>query len=86
MTVLRLHRVVDQRDPAGAHVEIHAPECDCAACTPYRQPAPAEPPALTFQQVGALVWIGLAIGSAIAFAIDPHCAWLALTTVLTGGR
>lgn len=81
MTIHRLHRVYDIRHPDPLRVEIHDPACDCPACAPYRQ-SPAAEPALTFAEIGNLAWLGLAIGTVIAFAIDPAGAWHALTAIV----
>ncbi len=86
MNVHRLPRADETARPAPVHVEFHGYDCDCGGCPTPRRSRPAKAPELTFLQIGNLVWLGLAIGSAIAFAIDPHGAWLALTTVFTGGR
>ena len=82
----RLIRGYDLHHPEDLRVEFHEPGCPCFFCALHRQDDPSPEPALSFGQIGALVWLGLAIGTAIAFAIDPHGAWLALTTVFTGGR
>ncbi|WP_174293431.1 hypothetical protein [Sphingomonas bacterium] len=87
MTIHRLHRVYDLHRPEPIRVEIHDHDCDCPACAPYLQPAAPLPRShLTFAELGWLAALGMAIGHVIAFAYDPHGAWLALTTMFAGGR
>ncbi|WP_174286662.1 hypothetical protein [Sphingomonas bacterium] len=73
MTVnAELHRVYEFQRPEPLRVEIHDIDCPCCAPPDDRQ--------LTFADLGRLAWWGMAAGTAIAIAIDPHGAWQALAS------
>lgn len=88
--------VIEKRELPAFVIEIHDPECPCIPCDQARfdaEAAAATPEAEAptplldaFCNAGWLAGLGMLIGSAIAFAYDAHGAWLALTTMFTGGR
>lgn len=86
MSAPRVQRRYELREPNILVVDFHDPACPCHDCETMRAEAAAREAIRTFCAAGWLSLLGVAIGSAIAFAIDPHGAWLALTTVFGGGR
>jgi hypothetical protein len=61
-------------------VEFHGPDCDCCWCTEEAADAAAQRDLDTFVRAGKRAGWGLVIGTAIAFAIDAHGAWLTLAS------
>ncbi len=64
----KIERAFRLREPHVRIVEIHEIDCDCAACAPY---VPSDPDRLTAVDMGKLATLGVVVGSAIMFAIDP---------------
>jgi hypothetical protein len=81
----RLQHVVELHDPTPLRVEFHDPCCPCHWCVEEEADAAAQRDLDTFVRAGKLAAWGIAIGSAIAFAIDAHGALLALAA-LAGAR
>lgn len=88
MSQPQVQRRYEVKAPNLYVVDFHHDDCDCPVCESMRDRSATDDPAalLAFCVAGWMAWAGLAIATAIAFAIDPHGAWLALTTAFTGGR
>jgi hypothetical protein len=74
-TITRAYRLAAPRPLA---VEFHAMGCRCDACEPYAPSAPQELDAIA---MGKLAVAAVAVGSAIAFFIDPAGAAHALAAM-----
>ncbi len=75
----KIERTFRMREPHMRIVEIHDHDCDCAACAPY---VPSDPDRLTAVDMGKLACLGVVVGSAIMFAIDPAGAAAALLATI----
>lgn len=87
-------RIIQERELPAFVLQFHDPECPCLPCDQMRLEAeqraaahvpvePATPVLDAFCQAGWLAGAGILIGSAIAFAIDPHGATHALAAAFT---
>lgn len=80
MTRPRVMRRYDFDRPRPMVVEIHAEDCDCAACEPY---VPSVPPRLGVRAIAGRALAGFAAGHAAAFLIlGPRVAWHVLVAAL----
>lgn len=78
----RLLRTYELHDPTPLTVEFHGTGCPCCWCVEAEVDAAAERDLDTFVRAGKLAAWGMAIGSALAFAVDAHGAWLTLASFL----
>lgn len=85
-THARLHRAFyDARSATPRRADIiHQSDCRCPECAAFEPASRPIERALTFVDFGWLALAGAAVGSAIAFSIDPHGAWHALASCFGG--
>ena len=75
MQKLKFEPTFRSSDQRLRYAEIHDHDCDCATCAPY---VPSDPDRLTAAHMGKLACLGVLVGSAIMFVIDPAGASAAL--------
>jgi hypothetical protein len=76
---LKFEPTLRSSDQRMRYAEIHDHDCDCATCAPY---VPSDPDRLTATHMGKLACLGVVVGSAIMFAIDPAGAGAALLATI----